>query len=245
MTTASRRVLPPGMDAALARLTVVVPVGPGDRVSPALRAQLAALPREAEVHLVHADVPDAPRVRAAHAAKSGPRVTCMRAVPGRAAQQNAGAAAGRRDWVWFLHADSQLAPATLPAMAAFVQRDEAALGYFDLRFLDDGPALMRLNALGAWVRSHWFGLPFGDQGLALPRAVFDRLGGFNPALEHGEDHDLVWRARRAGVPLAAIGAPLLTSARKYVEHGWWSTTCWHLRETGRQARRFSQGDPGR
>ena len=231
------------MNAALARLTVVVPVGPGDWVSPVLRAQLAGLPREAEVHLVYARLADAGGLRAEGDAQVGACLTCMLATPGRAAQQNAGAAAGSRDWLWFLHADSQLAPATLPALAAFVQRGEAALGYFDLRFLDDGPPLTCLNALGVWLRSHWLALPFGDQGLVLPRAVFERLGGFNPALEHGEDHDLVWRARRAGVPQAAVGAPLLTSARKYAEHGWWSTTCWNLRETRRQVRRFSRGGP--
>ena len=56
----------------------------------------------------------------------------------------------------------------------------------------DGLA-MQLNAAGANLRSRWLGLPFGDQGLVLPRASFERLGGFDPALRYGEDHALVWR----------------------------------------------------
>ncbi|HZF97242.1 MAG TPA: glycosyl transferase family 2, partial [Pseudoxanthomonas sp.] len=100
---------------------------------------------------------------------------------------------------------------------------------------------MALNALGAWFRSRCLGLPFGDQGLALPRALFERLGGFDESLRGGEDHDLVWRARRAGVPLQPARAPLYTSARKYAQRGWGATTAFHLRETWRQARRFSRG----
>ncbi len=227
------------MQDPLARMTVVVPVGPGDRVSPVLHAQFAALPRETEVYVVHAEAPDdtcapPPQVSVA------PHLQHLIAARGRAAQQNAGAAAATREWLWFLHADSQLAPRTLPALAEFLQREVTALGYFDLCFLEDGPALMRLNAFGARLRSRWLGLPFGDQGLVMPRASFERLGGFDTGLSSGEDHDLVWRARRAGVPLRAVGAPLYTSARKYAERGWWTTTAWHLQETWRQARRFSR-----
>lgn len=228
------------MQTALAKVTVVVPVGPGDAVPPVLRSQLATLPREAEVCLVYADAAAAACVSAGSQSIDGPRPQWLIAARGRAAQQNAGAAAATRDWLWFLHADSQLASDTLPALAAFVPRDVDALGYFELRFLSDGPAWMWLNALGAGWRSRWLGLPFGDQGLVLPRGTFERLGGFDPGLSGGEDHDLVWRARAAGVPLRAVGAPLYTSARKYAERGWWTTTAGHLWETWRQARRFSR-----
>ncbi|MGY0797517.1 glycosyltransferase [Lysobacter sp. A286] len=259
------------MDAAavLAKLTVVVPVGPGDAMSARLHAQLAVLP--SQVRVVHAQtgaVPDAVPVTPAVAAtvagqgagevahlaideaiRPSPRWQVIAAPAGRATQQNAGARDAEGVWLWFLHADCVLAAGTLPALARFIDQagasDTAEAGYFDLRFLDDGPVWMRLNTLGTWLRSRWLGLPFGDQGLILPRAVFERLGGFDPGLDRGEDHDLVWRLRRAKVRLRPIGAWLFTSARKYAEQGWWSTTWWHLRETWRQARRFSQSESGR
>src|SRR5690606_5834787 len=124
-----------------------------------------------------------------------------------------------------------LAPETLSALSHFLRRGEDALGYFDLYFLDDGPPLTRLNALGARLRSRWFRLPFGDQGFVLPRQVFESLGGFDTTIQHGEDHELVWRARRAGIPLRPIGARLYTSARKYATNGWLATTLMHIRET--------------
>lgn len=209
-------------------------------MSARLRAQLAALPSDAQVCVVSAGAAQTDRIEASLHDGVGPYWQELAAPQGRALQQNAGAAAATRDWLWLVHADALLAADTLPALARFIKADVVALGYFDLRFLDDGPAWMRVNALGARLRSRWFGLPFGDQGLVLPRHAFASLGGFDPGLASGEDHDLVWRARRAGLPIRAVGAPLYTSARKYAQHGWGATTIGHLRETWRQARRFSR-----
>lgn len=230
------------MQSSLAQVTVVVPVGPGDTLTRELRAQLSLLPPAAQVCVVCSDEPSHELIGTALASAPGPQWQCLLSPPGRALQQNAGAAAASRPWLWFVHADSVLAPDTLPALARWIERDLQALAYFDLRFLDDGPALMRLNTAGAWLRSRVLGLPFGDQGLVLPHALFEALGRFDSTLAGGEDHALVWRARRAGVALRPLRAPIYTSARKYAEHGWGATTGAHLRETWTQARRFSRAE---
>jgi len=227
------------MDAALAKVTVVIPVGPGDTIAPELGLQLDTLASHTRIRVVCASDADAALLRAATSAHPLPRWEILTASPGRASQQNTGAAGVSTAYLWFLHADSRLAGDTLPALADFLARGEWALGYFDLRFLDDGPRWVRLNALGAWLRSRWLRLPFGDQGFVLPRAAFEDLAGFDPRLSSGEDHDLVWRARRADLPIRALRANLYTSARKYAERGWWRTTWQHLVATCRQARRFS------
>jgi hypothetical protein len=220
---------------SLGELAVVVPIGPGEHAWRGLLAQLGALPPAARVVVVatsDADLPapDDPAVRGLGAELV--RVTAPR---GRAFQQNAGARAAGRRWLWFLHADSRLAAATLPALATMLTRMPTGLGYFDLRFSGDGPVAVHLNALGVFVRSRWLGLPFGDQGFFLARADFERLGGFDPTLPYGEDHALVWAARRAGIALVAARAPLYTSARKYAERGWLRTTARHVRLTAAQA----------
>lgn len=231
----------------LARLTVVVPVGPGDCMSPQLRSQLAQLPAAAQVCVVDCETSTRSGASADSAAShsrssevDGPRWRWLRSLAGRSVQQNAGAAAADGDWLWFLHADAALAESTLPALARLIAADVPALGFFDLRFLGDGPALMRLNTVGAWLRSRWLGLPFGDQGLVLPRSLFHAIGGFDPTTARGEDHQLVWRVRRAGLPVMAVGAPIYTSARRYAASGWTATTREHLGETWRQAWRFSR-----
>jgi hypothetical protein len=229
----------------LGDLAVVVPIGPGDVSWRALLTDLAPLPATARVVLVATSLRDLPApndpLPIGFAAELLPIVTAR----GRAVQQNAGAAAAERRFLWFLHADSRLDRTTLDALAASFAAAPDALGYFDLRFRDDGPLAVQLNALGALVRSRWLGLPFGDQGLFLARDVFERIGGFDPTLDVGEDHALVWAAWRHGIPLRAAGAPLYTSARKYAEHGWMQTTAHNVWLTAAQAwrelRRWSAG----
>ena len=228
------------MREALARLAVVVPVGPGDTLADALVLQLAALPARAEVIVACSSQAEVARISRQLHSLLRPQWKILAAKAGRASQQNAGAALATRPWLWFLHADSVLSDTALPALAKLVASDAPALGYFDLQFLDDGPALMRLTAAGAWLRSRWLQLPFGDQGLVLPRALFEQLGHFDTSLRSGEDHDLVWRVRRAGVPLQPLRAPLYTSARKYTVQGWGRTTLQHLGATWEQAWRFSR-----
>ncbi len=216
-------------------LAVVVPIGPGERAWRGLLPELAALPAGARVVLVatcREDLPG-PNERTLGAVE----LVATTAARGRARQQNAGAETAARPWLWFLHADSRLAPTTLAALAAALGRVPGGLGYFDLRFREDGPPAVRLNAFGVWIRSRWLGLPFGDQGFFLARDVFARLGGFDASLSSGEDHALVWAARRAGVPLVPARAPLWTSARKYADGGWLATTARHVRWTAAQALR--------
>lgn len=213
-------------------LSVIVPLAPGEAEWPGLLQQLAALPDGCEVIVVCAD--DEPRPAPA----SWPahlRCRQLRSEPGRARQQNLGAGVARGEWLWFLHADSRLRPGTLHELQRFIAQDSAALGWFTLAFRGDGPRWTALNALGANWRARWLGLPFGDQGLLLPRHRFEALRGFDEHARYGEDHLLVWAARQAGLPLRHIPAVLETSARKYARHGWLSTTLRHWRLTAAQA----------
>lgn len=214
-------------------LSVIVPFAPHETEGDALLEQLRALPADCEIIVVRAGEP-APPVPAEQGNRD-PKLREVTAAAGRAQQMNGGARAAHGRWLWFLHADSRLHAHTLSALQAFLAGQHDALGYFDLRYADDGPMLTRLNALGANLRARWLGLPFGDQGLVLPAAWFARLGGYDEQAEYGEDHLMVWHARRAGFPLRRLGAPLTSSARKYAEHGWWRTTAQHVRLTVRQA----------
>lgn len=213
-------------------LSVIVPLAPGEAEWPELVLQLAALPAGSEVILVASD--DTPRP----APESWPPqldYRVCRSPAGRARQQNLGASVASGEWLWFLHADSRLRPGTVAELQLFVARGDEALGWFTLAFRGDGPRWTALNAAGANWRARWLGLPFGDQGLLLPRHCFEALHGFDELAHCGEDHLLVWAARRAGLPLRHIPAVLETSARKYARHGWLGTTLRHWRLTGTQA----------
>ncbi|MFY8136371.1 MAG: TIGR04283 family arsenosugar biosynthesis glycosyltransferase [Aquimonas sp.] len=221
----------------LPRLSIVVPIGPGETAWRALLDDLQSLPVDVELLLVGVD--RAPVELDARSGALAGRLRWLRTERGRAHQQNAGAAAARGEWLCFLHADSRLDAGAVRALAALAQRP-SALYYFDLGFFD-GPGLLRLNALGANLRSRLLGLPFGDQGLSLPRTAFERLGGFDPSLPRAEDHALVWAAHRAGLTVRPVGARLRTSGRRYAEAGWLRTTLRFLALTWTQARAFAKG----
>lgn len=214
-------------------LAIVVPAGPGDNAWQGLLPQLGPANASCITLVLPRDEPLAAVVLPAN-------LSVVRSEAGRARQLNAGAAATSSDWLWFVHADSRITDATIRDLHDFVAADQDAIGYFDLRFLDDGPWLTVLNTIGARFRSRWLGIPFGDQGLLMPRRVFDAIGGFDDHPRGGEDHSLVWSARNRGVPLHALRAPIYTSARKYARYGWWGTTSRHLRLTCSQAWRFSR-----
>lgn len=199
-------------------LSLLIPIGPGETAWKGLLEQLPVDHPDLEI-IVSATEPLPPDVRPGAIWHVGP--------PGRGKQLNRSVEQAAGDWLWFLHADCRLHPSTLDAVLAFTRREESALGYCDLRFLNDGPWLTHFNALGANLRSRLFGLPYGDQGLCLPKAWFKRLGGFVEDLERGEDLDFVVRARKAGLPVRPIGTPLYTSARRYREAGWLRTTWRH------------------
>ena len=140
------------------------------------------------------------------------------AARGRGTQLAAGAAAASGDWLLFLHADCRVAPGWQQVVEAFVMAPGAVgrAGYFTFALDDWSPAARRLEHIVAW-RCRAFALPYGDQGLLIARALYDRVGGFR-AMPLMEDVDLVRRLGRRR--LAPLGAPLYASARRYRRDGY-------------------------
>lgn len=150
------------------------------------------------------------------AERLGARV--LTTTPGRGSQLAAGIAAARAPWLLLLHADTRLGPNWRAAAADFMAGADATAraGYF--RFVLDTPHpwARRLERLVAW-RGRVLGLPYGDQGLLLPRGLLDEVGGMRP-LPLMEDVDLVRRIGRRR--LVALDAPAVTSATRWERDGW-------------------------
>ncbi len=133
---------------------------------------------------------------------------------------NAGAKLARGHYLWFLHVDSGFGPELVTALQQALRLHSRALLFCRLRFMNDGPGAMRFNEWGVALRANLLGIPFGDQGFCLERQRFWELGGYCEQALYGEDHLLLWRARRSGLSPRLCPAPLLTSARKYRQVGW-------------------------
>lgn len=153
----------------------------------------------------------------------------------RAGKLNLGAERADGKALWFVHADSRVDHHCFAALEAALPAMADTVVFFRLAFLGDGPPLTKINQFGAWFRSEILRIPFGDQGLCLPKALWRQLGGFPEDVPYGEDHLLVWRAHQAGAAVRPLAAKLYSSARKYRDQGWRETTARHLAITYRQA----------
>lgn len=139
----------------------------------------------------------------------------VRAPRGRGVQLAAGAAAARGEWFLFLHGDTVLGPGWVAAVRAHVAAGPLRAGWFRLRFDAEGFWPRRV-AGWANVRSRWLGLPYGDQGLLVPRGLYEAAGGY-PPVPLMEDVALVRRLRGR---LAELPAEAVTSAARYRRDGW-------------------------
>ncbi len=135
--------------------------------------------------------------------------------PGRGGQLRRGAEAAGGDWLLFLHADSWPAPGWAAVVATHMQRAPERAATFRLSFRARG-AGARLTAGWANLRTRLFHLPYGDQGLLIPRALYARTGGFAdiPLMED------VAMARALRRRLCLLDHLITTDASRYLARGW-------------------------
>ncbi|MBE7217209.1 MAG: TIGR04283 family arsenosugar biosynthesis glycosyltransferase [Caulobacteraceae bacterium] len=147
-------------------------------------------------------------------AASRPGVALVRAPPGRAAQQSAGAAAAPSARVLlFLHADTRLPPDAFARMGEVLAAGVCA-GAFRLRF-DRRHPLLDLYAAVSAVESYW--TTFGDQAIFARREAFETVGGF-PPWPLLEDVALRRALKRHG-GFSKSRAAVTTSARRFEAEG--------------------------
>jgi rSAM/selenodomain-associated transferase 2 len=194
-----------------AALSVVIPVLNAARYLPAcLGALRRGAPAGMEVVLADGGSTDGTQ---ALGERLGARVVA--APRGRGVQVAAAIEQAQGGWLLVLHADTRLGPGWGAAAAAFM-RSEGRAAYFRFALDDDSPRARLLERAVAW-RCRVLGLPYGDQGLLIPRALLEQLGGY-PALPLMEDVALVRRLGRAR--LVALDVPALTSAERWRREGW-------------------------
>jgi glycosyltransferase involved in cell wall biosynthesis len=153
--------------------------------------------------------------------------------PGRGGQLARGVERAGGDWLLVLHADSVLGPGWVEAVERGMARGGPA--YFPLRFRARGLG-PRVVAGWANLRARALGLPFGDQGLLVPRAMYDAAGGY-PEIPLMEDVALA----RALPRLRPLEARLETGWARY-EGRWARQGAGNL---VRQARFLMGADPAR
>ena len=145
---------------------------------------------------------------------------------GRALQMNAGAALATGEVLLFLHADTQLPINAIESVSEAMKRAE--WGHFDVQIASRQPTLRLVSQMINW-RSRLSGIATGDQAIFISQSLFKQIGGYpNQALM--EDVELCKQLKGIAKP-ACLKSKVITSARRWQQHGTWRTIIlmWHLR----------------
>ena len=149
------------------------------------------------------------------AARHGARV--VHGSPGRGPQLNRGAAEVEAEAYLFLHADCLLPPGWRAALHAALKDRSTALACFRLH-TEPVATIRRSRLYRTWLRVLDIGArglrtPYGDQGLAVRREVFETVGGF-PAIPLMEEVAFSRACRRVG-RIQRLPMEMRTTARRF------------------------------
>ncbi len=209
-------------------ISVIIPLAPQEDKWKELLPQLSELPEGSEVLLV-TGIGEKPSV------SNFEILRVVEGKSGRAGRMNSGADYAKNDCLWFLHADSKISSDAINKLMIAFSNEPNALYYGDLKFMDDGPKLIKLNEWMVRLRSDFLKIPFGDQGFAISKKLFVKLGGYRDDVAFGEDHIFTWKVKQEGHPIKRIGSAIYTSSRKYEKGGWGKVTALHVALTFKQA----------
>lgn len=145
--------------------------------------------------------------------------------PGRGRQMARGAdLAGVAETVrayLFLHADCHLPKDWQAAVEAALQTHDKAW-YFRYRPNAAGKGVTWLRFI-VWLRGWAWKLPYGDQGLLIPREMYEALGGYDPDKPLFEDVDMIDRikAKYGRRTLQKLPITLHTDISDHLKQGVW------------------------
>ncbi len=129
-------------------------------------------------------------------------------------QLRRGCQAAKGDWLLVVHADTLLPVGWAAVVQAHMERERAGPAHFKLAFDARG---LRAALVAGWgnMRSLILGLPYGHQGLLVPRALYLEKGGYpdQPIME-----DLEIARRLPGMTI--LSATALCNAEPFLQKGW-------------------------
>ena len=195
-------------------LAVVIPTLNEERT---IGTSLEAVGKPDGVEVVVCDGGSSDRTREL-AVAAGARV--VEGAHGRGAQLNLGARSAAAGRLLFLHGDCRLPEGWLSALKTALDDETTVLACFRLHTEPSGER-RRSELYRRWLRvfdlrSFGFGLPYGDQGFALRREVFDRVGGFRE-IPLMEDVAMARSCRRLG-KIRRLSLEVKTTARRAEGH---------------------------
>lgn len=127
------------------------------------------------------------------------------------------------DVLLFLHADTLLPDGAVRMIRKSLEDPDVAGGSFRLGLSEDTWMFRTIGFL-ATMRSRYLGVTYGDQGIYVRRAVFDRVAGF-PKVALFEDSEFCAAVRKLG-RFVLLDGSVRTSTRRWRRWGVATTILW-------------------
>jgi len=135
---------------------------------------------------------------------------------GRGLQMNAGAEIASGNILWFIHADCYPHTDAIKAMQHALDTRGIVGGAFEYN-IDQPGFFFRLTEYTSNYKNHLLNLFFGDMGIFVRHAIFDKMGGYKniPLME---DMDFCKRLKHQG-KVMILPQRIMTSARRWRQEG--------------------------
>lgn len=147
---------------------------------------------------------------------AGKQARVISAARGRGAQMNHGAAQVSEDILWFVHADCRPHPQSVRSIRQALLDPNTVGGAFEYN-LDDRRFIFRLSEYLSNKKNKWLKLFYGDMGIFVRRAVFEKMGGYRQ-IPLMEDMDFCKRLKKMGT-VVILPLKIGTSARRWRHEG--------------------------
>ena len=136
----------------------------------------------------------------------------------RGIQLNLGSEKVFTNWIFFLHADSILENTAIEEIEKFISDDDNKYkaAAFKLKF-DQANIYAFLLSKVVIFRSKYFKLPYGDQGLLISRAFYNKIGGYKN-LPLMEDVEIIRNIGFRNIKI--LNSYIITDSIRYKSSGW-------------------------
>jgi rSAM/selenodomain-associated transferase 2 len=136
----------------------------------------------------------------------------------RGIQLNLGSEKVFTNWILFLHADSILENTAIEEIEKFISADENKYkaAAFKLKF-DQVNIYAFLLSKVVTFRSKYFKLPYGDQGLLISKAFYNKIGGYKN-LPIMEDVEIIRNIGFRNIKI--LNSSIITDSIRYQSAGW-------------------------
>jgi glycosyltransferase involved in cell wall biosynthesis len=143
-----------------------------------------------------------------------------------ATQRNLGAKNAKTNYLFFVDADSRLAPDVIKTLLFHIEKEKGLL--YLPHIAPSTPTMMNRFLVSLTINSvktlQRIGkaLSIGPL-IVIEKHLFDRIGGFSEVTTASEDHNLVIKAHQAGVKAVFLDdVHCIFSMRRFDKHGTWS-----------------------